>query len=493
MRTLMTVLTIAAVFEAAAQSRSASSAKPFGPLLTVESSLHADGGDAVLEAGEHARVRVMVTNRGSAAATDAALRVSPQSACVGVSMAERHQIGTLDPGASREIVLEFAVADSVPRQQVGLLLQAEDGTGRIHPVDTLHFSTLRSLLPRFQLAWTLEHPDLGILDAAAPGDTLFLVLRLYNRGGVARNVSLHLEEHTGVRPLDWTDTLLVVGDLAGGDSLMHRVLVAIARTIPRDTIRVGVAVLEQRSALTRRWVIVCRAASPARLMVRRGTAAFERGEIERALASYTEAVRKDPSLAQAHLLQGLVYEYLGDKKRCIPAIRRAAELGDSTAMAWLKQHEQVRGPRVEYVRLQPDPFQDAEQGAGLAILPFDREEGSDVAERVYRKLAASPKARGRFTLYSASSLAEQQDALGLSSLDPESEAVRSALRAVDIRYVLYGAVAEESPLAITVRCIRTDDGVTLVEQELRESSASTALDDAVRLIAEGRKPVYRKR
>jgi hypothetical protein len=129
----------------------------------------------------------------------------------------------------------------------------------------------------------------------------------------------------------------------------------------------------------------------------------------------------------------------------------------------------------------------------LAVLPFDREGGSDVAERVYRKLASNSEARDRFTLYSASNLADQQDALGLSSLDPESEAVRLALRAVDIRYVLYGAVATESPLAIVLRCMRTDDGATVVEQELRESIASTAIDDAVRLIAEGRKPVYRRR
>ena len=491
--TAIALLSALAALLAGAQVRSTSPAKPFGTALVIESGLHTDGGDTLLEAGEHARLLAMVTNTGSVAAGLVRLSVCPEGTPRGITLAERHDLGTLAAGESKELVVEFVVGDSVPAQHVRLELQVSDGSGRTHPVDTLRFSTASSMLPKFRLAWHLEHPEDGIVEAAAPGDTVYIVLCLENAGGAARGVSLHLDALKQSRLLDWTDTLLVVGKLAAGDSVSHRILVAVDHSPREDSARARVMVLEERDALTQHWEIACPLAGTAELSLLRGTAAFQRGEIETALEFYTHAVKHDPSLAQAHLLQGLVYEYMGDKKRCVPAIQRAANLGDSTAIAWLAERKRVHPPAVKYVRLKPDPFADAGKGAGLAVLPFERTGGSDVADRVYRKLASSAKARERFTLYSAASLEEQQDALGLTSLDPESEAVRRALLAVDIQYVLYGAVAAEFPLAISLRCLRTDDGSTLLDQKLRESTSSTALDDAIRLIAEGRKPVYQER
>ena len=493
MKTLISVLLLSILcgLPALAQTRSLSPPKPFGPALIVEAGLCTDGGDTLLEAGERAWLLALVTNRGSVAAHEVQLVIQPEAKPLGIACTDRQELGTLEPGMRKEVVVEFVVGDSVPDQQVRTLLQASEGSGRSHPIDTVSFSTTASTLPSFRFAWHLEHPEAGILETAAPGDTVYLVLRVDNAGGPARGVSLHLGGYAGSLPLESADTLVVVGDLASGDSILHRVLVAIGPQA--DTVRAGVTIVEERHSLSRRWEIARALAGPAQLDLHRGTAAFQRNEIETALALYTEAVKKDPGLAQAHLLQGLVYEYLGDMKRCVPAIKRAAELGDSTALAWLENREQGSAPSVKYVRLKPDPFAQAGKGVGMAVLPSAHEGGSDLAERVYQKLAENGKARDRFTLYSATSLADQQEALGLTSLDPESEAVRTALRAVDIQYVLYGAVAGQSPLAITLRCVRTDDGTTLLDQTLRESRNSTALDDAVRLIAEGSKPVYQER
>ena len=51
----------------AAQVRSTSPPKPFGPALVVEAELHTEGSSRPLEAGERVRMRALVSNRGSAA------------------------------------------------------------------------------------------------------------------------------------------------------------------------------------------------------------------------------------------------------------------------------------------------------------------------------------------------------------------------------------------------------------------------------------------
>jgi tetratricopeptide (TPR) repeat protein len=489
----LTLACLLSVQSAGAQIRSSSPPKPFGPALAVESELCADGGDTLLEAGERVRLLALVTNRGSAAARDVELVVRPDGSPWGVPRAEKHELGMLAPGSSREVVVEFVVGDSVPAQQLHYHLQAYEASGRVHPSTDLHFSTAASTLPSFRFAWHLEHPEIGSIEAAVPGDTLYIVLCLQNAGGAARRLSLHLDGCSGSHPLDWADTVLTVGDLAAGDSVIHRILMAIENSVAEDSARASVMVLEERQSCSQRWVISFPLAGSAEVLLRRGSAAFQRGEIEAALEFYSQAVRRNPRHARAHLLQGLVYEYLGDTKRCVPAIQRAAELGDPTALAWLKDRQRVRPPAVKYVRIQPDPFAEAGRGAGLAVLRFEQEGGSDIAGRVYSKLATNARVRERFTLYSTASLEEQQEALGLTSLDPRSDEVRRALRAVDIRYVIYGTVAAESPLSFILRCVRTDDGKTLLERRLQESERSTALDDAVRLLAEGREPVYMKR
>jgi len=438
-------------------------------------------------------MRALVSNRGSAVARDVDLVVHPEGEPQGVVGVQTRALGTLAPGTSREVVIEFVLGDSLTSQRVCYRFEVHEVSGRVHPATTVEFSTAASALPAIGLSWHLENRALRVLDAPVPGDTLYLAFSLHNAGGTARGVSLHLDRLSGARLLDWDDTLYVVGNLLEGDSVTHRMLAAVDAEEAADSLQAALSVLEERPARTRQWAVSIALAGSAEAILLRGNEAFQRGEVEAALEFYSQAVRRDPGLARAHLLQGLVYEYLGDKQHCLPAIRRAAQLGDATAQAWLNDRNRLRPPSVTYVPLRPNPFEEIAPGAGLAVLPFEQDGGSDVAARVYRVLARSGVIRNRFTLYSPSSLEEQQSALGLSGLDPESDAVREALRAVDIRFVLYGEVAGESPLRLTLRCVRTDDGTKLLEQKLRESETSTALDDAVRLLAEGRRPVYHER
>jgi Flp pilus assembly protein TadD len=68
----------------------------------------------------------------------------------------------------------------------------------------------------------------------------------------------------------------------------------------------------------------------------RGVAHFRKGEPDRALADFGEAIRLDPGFAKAYLARGVVHARKGDDARARADRQKAAELDPSLA--------QVAGP-----------------------------------------------------------------------------------------------------------------------------------------------------
>jgi tetratricopeptide (TPR) repeat protein len=59
----------------------------------------------------------------------------------------------------------------------------------------------------------------------------------------------------------------------------------------------------------------------------RGDSLVQKGELDAALAAYTEAIRLDPKDAAAHYERGKVYEQKGEKAKAEEDLDRAKKLG----------------------------------------------------------------------------------------------------------------------------------------------------------------------
>ena len=148
---------------------------------------------------------------------------------------------------------------------------------------------------------------------------------------------------------------------------------------------------------------------------------------------------------------------------------------------------------VGYKPLSPDPFAGFDKPIGLAILPFTYNgRYSDFTEKLYNEIVKDVSVFDKFTIYPYSVLQEQQSALGITNYKPNDRTVLKKLKDnLDIRVVLTGKLNKADGSEVEVKLINTSNGNTLFTEQLKNSTNSTALKDAVVLITKNKSVYYK--
>ena len=97
----------------------------------------------------------------------------------------------------------------------------------------------------------------------------------------------------------------------------------------------------------------------------RGIAYHDKGDNDRAIADYDEAIRLDPKFARAFINRGNAYRDKGDNDRAIADYNEAIRLDPKYAMALQQSRQRLRATRAtttapsptysEAIRLDPNP------------------------------------------------------------------------------------------------------------------------------------------
>ena len=69
-----------------------------------------------------------------------------------------------------------------------------------------------------------------------------------------------------------------------------------------------------------------------------GNVYAKNGEIEKAIAAYTQVIRKDKDIAEAYFNRGLLYIYTGQKALANADLSKAGELGVISAYNIIKRY-----------------------------------------------------------------------------------------------------------------------------------------------------------
>jgi hypothetical protein len=125
------------------------------------------------------------------------------------------------------------------------------------------------------------------------------------------------------------------------------------------------------------------------------------------------------------------------------------------------------------------------------VLPFADSLAHDtqVTVRMYDALRAKNET---FRIFPFSTIWSAQAARGLTAgAPPDKETLTGLEKELSMNFAVVGLVRDTAGSAFRMQIIRCSDGATVFSQEFRNSTSSTALDDAVTVLLKGSVPVYR--
>lgn len=151
------------------------------------------------------------------------------------------------------------------------------------------------------------------------------------------------------------------------------------------------------------------------------------------------------------------------------------------------------GITVAYESIEVDPFDGFNPPVSIGILNFTGPggKGTEFSAKFYEALKSANQS---FRIYPYSTMKAEQNALGLTSINPSSKQVLSALGdELSLDFVVTGVMTGESDSSFSLQLIRCAGGITVFSQQFMTSSTSRALDDAVLFLLNRQVPIYTER
>jgi len=148
---------------------------------------------------------------------------------------------------------------------------------------------------------------------------------------------------------------------------------------------------------------------------------------------------------------------------------------------------------VIYEKIEPDPFKALPKPIGITVFPFiEQENFEDFSERFYSELTNQPGIHNKFIIYSPKVIVEQLGLNGIYELETSNSYLLSRLKSLlGIEFVITGTVKKMPSLHYTIYLISTESNDIVSYYDVQESSNSTMIIDAVKILSESLKPVYK--
>ncbi len=144
---------------------------------------------------------------------------------------------------------------------------------------------------------------------------------------------------------------------------------------------------------------------------------------------------------------------------------------------------------VTYKDISPNPFAGYSVPIGIGILKFSGNEGFEV--KFYDELKKIPGIHDKFMIFPYKVLQDQRDVLKLKTLNfNDRKTQKSLFDNLDIMFLISGEVASNDELRLKI--LRSSDGVLVYDGDFKNSSGSSALKDAVKVISENKSSEYKE-
>ncbi len=143
---------------------------------------------------------------------------------------------------------------------------------------------------------------------------------------------------------------------------------------------------------------------------------------------------------------------------------------------------------VTYKDISPNPFAGYSASIGIGIMKFIGEDGYEA--KIYDELKKIPGIHDKFMIFPYKVLQDQKDVLKLKTLNfNDRKAQKSLFDNLDIMFLISGELSSNDKLKLQI--VRTTDGVIVFEDDFKNSSQSTAIKDAVKVISENKRSEYK--
>jgi len=482
------------VFAAGARGQSSVRTGTFAfgkPVLSLKGEIVGANGSSTLRAGAGGTLALRITNAGQATAHDAILLIEPAATLKDVSVVRADTLDDIKPGETRTEKIPLGVPDEAPSQKGTLAVTINADPGQVTAVARVDVAVRDVPYPK--LAASLAAPQGGFVG----GGTVRLRLRVSNTGtGDARGVSASIApDSTGgadrarVRAMD-RPVKSDIGALRAGTS----------RDIPVDvhagadatgTAFFVVTLTEAREKFGRTDTLSVPVLSASEDAEAQGFNSFRRGDYRRAAEFFEKVAASGKASKDVYYALGVSYSKMQNRSRSLSVMQRASSLGSEDAKTWLAEHTTtVETMTVTYANRTADPFEGYNQPIGLGILPFTDAQmrNTPLTEKLYDALRKQNKA---FRIFPFSTIQSEQTSLGLNTLAPSNREILAGLeRDLSMNFAVGGSTGDTSAAVFTMQILRCRDGQMVYSQEFRTSRSSTAIDDAVLFLLQGKVPLY---
>ena len=494
-RVLLAAVLLAGTPAAWGQTSVRTNSFAFGkPVLVLRGEIAAANGDSMLSAGAGGTLALSISNTGQATARNPVLVVVPGRTLKDVAVVRRDTLDSIAPGETRSEKIALGVPETAPAQKGALRISICDDSGSANAETSVDIAVRAVPFPKFSA--TITGPPEGLIG----GEHAVLKAHVTNTGkGNARGVTATIVSDStmltllgaGNRPAGQS-TRVSIDTLLAGQTRDITVSVRLAKGAA-GSVPIYLRIADARS----KYAFVDTLALPVISAAARAEAlafeAFTQGDYRRAAGMFAKLASAGRPSAQVYYALGVSYFRLQNGAKCVAVMQKASSLGSEDAKTWLASHATtVEDVTVTYTKRTTNPFEGYTPPIGIGILPFTdmQMQSMPLTDTIYEALKKKNKT---FRIFPNSTILSEQTALGLTSVAPSNKEILAGLeRDFSMNFAVGGTTADSTAAVFTLQILRCRDGETVWSQEFRNSKSSTAVDDAVRFLLEGRVPLYKR-
>ena len=457
------------------------------PGLGVKAEFLGENGTSWLSANGRGTLTLIISNSGAATARGTVVTLSPAVQLKDVQIAPFDSLGDIKPGEIRTEKIALSAPGDAQSGTGPIVITVRAGPGPVSAETKVDIAVRGIAVPRLTMKVT------GGVGGVSAGEASKIRALVQNNGtGEARGVTVSFPApspgaESGIAE---TGKTIPIGTLAPGGSR------EISLTLKPPGSARGpapfVVWLDEESSRFSVSETLSVQVNPAGAGVEEtGFSAFNRGDYNQAIASLEKVIAAGKASKETYFKLGFSYFKTRNRARCLSNMQKSSGLGSSEAKAWLSENTvPVVSTTVTYRRVEPDPFEGYNPPVGLGVLPFadSLRHDTPLTAKMYNAIKAKNET---LRVFPFSTIKSEQASWGLTSLDPSSKRILSALeKDLSMNFAVAGVAGDTTGWAFSMQLIRCRDGEPVLRQEFRRSANSTAIDDAVMLLLKGKAPVY---
>jgi len=462
------------------------------PVVVLRGEVVSSGGGSTLSAGAGGTLALSISNTGQATARNTILALTPAPALKDLVVPATDTLADIAPGETRTVKIPLSIPVAATAQKGALTVTLSADPGSVSAETKVDITVRDVPFPAFTLK--LIAGPVGVI----AGEAATLRLRVTNSGtGEARKVSAAISALAGKGDLHMTDPATKKAVVSAGLGSIAR---GASREIPLNvnpgadgtgTAQILVTIAEERHRFDLVDTVAVTVLPAEAGAEATGFDAFRRGDYRRAAGFFEKIAAAGKASKDVYYALGVSYFKLQNRPRCLSVMQRASSMGSEDARTWLAGHSTtVETVTVTYATRTADPFEGYSQPIGLGILPFTdmQMHNTSLTGKLYDALRKKNKA---FRIFPFSTIQSEQSALGLTTLAPSNKEILAGLeRDLSMNFAVGGSASDTTAAAFTMQILRCRDGQMVYSQEFRTSATSTAVDDAVLFLLQGKVPLY---